>query len=121
MTSMYVQTSGDFDRLDPIDRFEARQELFSFLEREKSRFREMHLHLHLKRLHGMLGTNPLLQCTLHLVTNLGKFHVAEEGFGTEAAVKNALLSLRYQVGKFHEIRMDMRTKVEGRKAMPAES
>ncbi len=119
MASMYVQTSGDFDQLDPVDRFETRQEIFSFLEREKGRFREMHLHLHLKRLHGSLGANPLLQCALNLVTDGGKFHVTEEGFGTEAAVRSAILTLRYQVGKYHELRMDARLKAAGRKAAEA--
>jgi len=119
MASMYVQTSGDFDQLDPVDRFETRQEVFGFLEREKDRFREMHLHLHLKRLRGNLGTSPLLRCTLNLITNRGKFHVTEEGFGTEAAVKSTLLALRYQVNKHRRLRIDERTKAEGRKAVPA--
>ncbi|MBR9693390.1 hypothetical protein GOV07_05730 [Candidatus Woesearchaeota archaeon] len=121
MASMYVRTSGDFDKLDPVDRFEARQELFEFLEREKGRYRELHLHMHLKRLRSMLGNNPLLQVSLNLRTNKGSFHVMEEGFGLEAAVKSALLSLRYQVTKQREIMMDARTRVEGRKAFHAEA
>lgn len=121
MTSMYVQTSGDFDKLDPVDRFEARQELFSFLEREKNRFRELHLSLHIKRLHGMLGNSPLLQCSVSLTTEKGRFNALEEGFGTEASVRSSLLSLRYQLSKQHEMAMDARTRVEGRKAMEAES
>ena len=121
MASMYVRTSGDFDKLDPVDRFEARQELFDFLEREKGRYRELHLHMHLKRLRSMLGNNPLLQVSLNLRTNKGSFHVMEEGFGLEAAVKSALLSLRYQVTKQREIMMDARMRVEGRRAFHAET
>lgn len=116
MASIYVWTSGDFDKLDPVDRFEARQELFQFLERE-TRFREMRMHLHLKRLHSMLGTNPLLQVNLTLQTDRGSFHVTEEGFGLEAALKSALLSLRYQVAKFHETRRGLRERVPGRRAI----
>ncbi len=119
MASMYVRTSGDFDKLDPIERFEARQELFAFLEREKGRYREMHLHLHLKRLRSMLGNNPLMQCNVNLVTNRGKFNVAEEAFGVDAAVKSALLALRYQLSKHREMQLDARERAEGRKAMVA--
>lgn len=117
MTSMYVQTSGDFDTLDPVDRLEARQELFTFLERERGRFRELHLHLRLKRLGSRLGTSPLLQCTVNLSTDRGKFNVVEEAFGTEAAVKSSLLALRYQLEKHHDILLESREKAEGRKAV----
>ncbi len=119
MASMYVQTSGDFDRLDPVQRFEARQELFAFLERERDRFRELHLRLHLKMLNGTLGSNPLIQANARLATDRGAFHASEQGFGAEAAVKSAILALRYQVEKHHDIRLDTRLKAEGRKAVPA--
>ncbi len=120
MANMYLQTSGDFDRADPLLRLEARQDLFSFLERHRHGFREMRLHAHVKFLNAALGSNILVRCTLNLFTNDGKFHVVEEGFGLEAAIKSAILAMRYQVEKRLEVRLDSRAKVEGRKAVPAE-
>ncbi len=117
----YVQTSGDFDKLDPVMRFEAQQELLEFLERARSRLPNLHLHAHVKRLSAALGNNILLRCTLTLDAGRSKFNVVEEGFGAEAAVKNALLALRYQVEKFLDMKIEAREKVEGRRGVAAVS
>ncbi len=115
----YVQTSGDFDKLDPVMRFEAQQELLGFLERQRSRLPNLHLHAHVKRLSAALGSNILLRCTLTLNAGRSKFHVVEEGFGAEAAVKNAVLALRYQVEKYLDMRVEAREKMEGRRGLAA--
>ena len=117
----YVQTSGDFDKLDPVMRFEAQQELLEFLERERGRLPNLHLHAHVKLLSAALGSNVLLRCTLTLNAAKSKFNVVEEGFGAEAAVKNAVLALRYQVEKYLDMRVDAREKVEGRRGIAAVS
>ena len=116
----YVQTSGDFDKLDPVARFEAQQELLSFLERERMRLRPLHLHCHVKRLNAPLGSNVLLRCALTLFAGKTRFHVVEEGFGAEAAVRNGVLALRYQVERYLEMRIEAREKAEGRRALAAE-
>jgi hypothetical protein len=117
----YVQTSGDFDKLDPVARFEAQQELLAFLDRERPRLHNLHLHAHIKRLNAALGSNVLLRCTLNLAAGRLRFRVVEEGFGPEAAVKNAILALRYQVEKQLEIMIEQREKAEGRHAFMAET
>ncbi len=116
---MYLQTSGEFENLDPVERFETKQELLDFLKRE-SRLGELHLHAHLKRLKGTLGPNPLYRCSCHLITDKGRFHVAEEGFGADTAVKSALLTLKFRIEKHLEMLHDARTKIEGRRALAAE-
>jgi|GEM_PF-2090132 len=119
--NVYLQTSGDFDKLDPVFRLGAREELLAFLDRHRHQFREMGLHAYLKMLNASMGSNVLVRCSLNLFTNHGKFHVVEEGFGIEAAVKSALLALRYQVEKHVDMRIDSREKAEGRKAMGLEA
>lgn len=121
MKNVYLQMSGDFDKLDPVFRLGAREDLLAFLDRYKQQFRELGLHAHLKMLNASLGNNLLVRCSLNLFTNNGKFHVVEEGFGIEAAVKSALLALRYQVEKYTDKRIDSREKAEGRKAMGLEA
>lgn len=121
MKSGYIQISGDFDRFDPLVRYETHQELSKFLEREHYRFNDYHLHAHIKQLNNSLGKNPLIRCTLGLHTNKGRFNVSEEAFGVEAAVKSGLMDLRYQVEKHFEKRIDNREKVTGRKAPMLES
>ncbi len=120
MKNAYIQTSGDFDKLDPIVRSETRTELEAFLGRHRNSFRELALHAHLKRLNASLGSSWLLRCSLNLFTDKGKFHVIEEGFGADAAVKSALLALRYQVEKRIDIRIESREKAEGRRALSLE-
>lgn len=115
MDNLYVQMSGDFDKLEPMMRFEARQELFSFLERLQHNFRELSLQVRLKLLNASLGNNILVRCSFNLFTSNGRFHVVEEGFGLEAAMRSGLLALRYQVEKQIQIRMESHTKVEGRR------
>lgn len=117
----HVQMSGDFDQLDPSSRFEVQGELLDFVDREQARFRNVFLNAHLKRLHASLGSKPLLECALQLTTDVGRFNAVEEGFGGEAAIKSALLALRYQVDKRLDVLAENRVKVEGRKALGAES
>lgn len=117
MTNIYLQTSGDFDKLDPVMRFESREELFAFLERHQNQFRELNLHAHLKLLNASLGNNLLVRSSLNLFTNQGRFHVVEEGFGVEAALKSALLALRYQMEKHLDILQSTRERVEGKKVI----
>jgi len=116
-----VQISGDFDKLDPLIRYEAEQELQQFLARESRRFKDYHLHAHLKRLTGSMQHNPLIECTLGLHSTSGRWNVSEEGFGAEAAIGNALMALRYQIEKHFEMRQEVREKAEGRKAMQSET
>jgi len=113
----YIQTSGDFDKLEPVMRFEAQQELLGFLERERDRFPDLYLHAHVKRLSASLGSNLLLRCSLTLRAGVNRFYVVEEGFGAEAAIRSALLALRYQVDKFLEMKIDTREKAEGRRGV----
>jgi hypothetical protein len=117
MGERYVEMSGDFDKLDPIIRDEARQELSQFLERHQQHFNMLNLRVHMKRLNASLGNNILVRCSFNLFTSHGRFHVVEEGFGAEAAIKSGLLAMRYQVEKHVQIRMESREKVEGRRAM----
>lgn len=119
MTYLYVQTSGDFDLLEPATRFQVHEELFSLLRRNRIKFREQHLNAHLKRESGSLGSKPLMRVKLNLFTDQGKYHVEEEGFGPDAALRNAMLTLRYQIERDLEIKQDHR--VPGRKALPVES
>ncbi len=116
-----VQMSGDFDRFDPVFRYETERELQAFLDNERYRFRERHIHIHVKRLNASLGTNVLVRCTLGFHTTSGRFNVTEEGFGLEAALKNALLALKYQVERHFDMRQDARQKAEGRKGVAAET
>lgn len=119
MANIYLQMAGDFDKLEPMLRLETRQELEGFLQRHQTNFRELRLQAHIKTLSASLGRNILVRCSLNLFTTNGRFHAVEEGFGVEAAIKSALLALRYQVEKHLEIRMESRAKVEGRKALAA--
>ncbi len=121
MASLSIQTSGDFDLLDPVAKYDAREELHSFLKRHQHGFKEMNLHAHLKQLNGALGNNPLFSCSLNLFTDDGRFHAVEEGYGLDAALRRALLNLRYQIEKHLDFRRDQKVKAEGRRALSIES
>lgn len=112
----YIQTSGDFDRLDPVERYEAQEELLEFLERERLRAHNLHLHAHLRKLNAALGGNMLLRCTLYLTSGKLRFRVVDEGFGARAAIANSLTALKYQVDKQLDMIIDAREKVDGRRA-----
>lgn len=114
MANVYIQTSGYFDKLDPLIRYEAREEFFSLLKRHTHQFRELILNAHLKRLRSALGSQPLLTVNINLFTEQGKFHVEEEGYGAQAAIRNAVIALRYQIERFVEMQADLKTKAPSR-------
>jgi hypothetical protein len=115
MTSMSLRMTTDIE-LQRHRRQELRGSLLSFLERETNLFRDLHLQFRLKRLKGR-AQKKLIQCTLNLFTERGRFHAAEESFELDAAVRNALSTLRHQIERNIAQRRDSWEKSEGRRAL----
>jgi hypothetical protein len=97
VAGLHLETDGVFERLDPVARYEVREEFISFLRREQQRFRNLDLHATLRQLNTVMGSKALVRCCVDLFTTKGQLSVCGEGFGVDAAVRNVLQSLQYSL------------------------
>lgn len=98
--AVQIRTSGDFESLAHDVRAVSIQRLSAFAERYGARFTDVELHAHLKKLGE--HENAANECKLNFHTDKGRFHVAEEAFGSEPALREALLTLRGRLEKHFE-------------------
>ncbi len=95
-----IRTSGDFESLAAELQAASRQRLEAFAERYTDRFSDIELHAHLKR-HDE-HERAAAECGLNFYTDKGHFHAAEQAYGCELALHQALEALQTQLEKYVE-------------------
>lgn len=94
--SLIIRTSGVISDLPSRERNHYLHLLAAFTDRFSDRFPIGELHVHMKR-------GRLVECTVNLFTDRGRFHTEEHSYEVEEALKSCLASLRAQLEQHADV------------------
>ena len=97
--NFYIEPTGELDKISKREKEAINRDLFLFLEKNKSKFGEAHLHLHIKQHKEKFREIPMMYCILKLSTDRGMFHSSDHGWGAGQSISNALGHLEFQIDK----------------------